>query len=100
MRNLGADALDLTKESPHRYDTDGFTKVIENLMYNDQGEHTTEGLKQMGDAIVDRAKEIVTIPAMPSTTGRCLQVWTWLALLCLRFELPVRNQCGWCRQGS
>ena len=49
MRNLGADVLDIAKgiASPIT-DTDGFTKGIENLMYNDQGEYTTDGIRAMG----------------------------------------------------
>ena len=75
MRNLGADALELAKGiAAPIYDTDGFTKGIENLMYDDQGEYTTEGLKQMGGAVVDRVTEIVTDPVdafydRPLSTG-------------------------------
>ena len=75
MRNLGADVLDIAKgiASPIT-DTDGFTKGIENLMYNDQGEYTTDGIRAMGGAIADRATEIVTEPVdsfydRPLSTG-------------------------------
>lgn len=75
MRNLGSDALDIAKgiASPI-IDTDGFTKGIENLMYDEQGEYTTDGVKAMGNAVADRATEIVTEPVdsfydRPLSTG-------------------------------
>ena len=75
MRNLGSDVADIAKGiAAPLYDTDGFTKGIENLMYDDQGEYTTEGIKAMGNAVVDRATEVVTEPGdafydRPLSTG-------------------------------
>ena len=75
MKNLGADALEIAKGiAAPIYDTDGFTKGIENLMYNDQGEYTTDGIRQMAGAVADRATEIVTEPGeafydRPLSTG-------------------------------
>ena len=75
MRNLGADVLDVAKGiTAPLHSTDEFTKGIENLMYDGQGEFTTDGVKAMGNAVVDRATEIVTEPVdsfydRPLSTG-------------------------------
>ena len=75
MRNLGSDAMDFAVGiTAPLHSTNEFTKGISDLMYNDQGEYTTDGLKQMGGQIVDRAKEIISNPAdafyeRPLSTG-------------------------------
>lgn len=75
MRNLGADIKDVAYGLTYPlHSTDEFTKSIENLMYDDQGEYTSEGVKQVAGAAVDRAKEIVSNPGdafyeRPLSTG-------------------------------
>jgi len=39
------------------------TKAMSDLMYNDQGEFSTDGMRRAGSAVVDRASEIVNDPA-------------------------------------
>ena len=39
------------------------TYAMSQLMYDENGEYSTDGIKKVGSAVVDRAKEIVTDPA-------------------------------------
>ena len=39
------------------------TKAMSDLMYDDQGEFSTQGLRRAGSAVVDRASEIINDPA-------------------------------------
>ena len=75
MKNLGNDAADIAKGLTYPFrDTDGFTKDLERLIFNEKGEYSSDGIKQMGGAVVDRAKEIISDPVdaiydRPLSTG-------------------------------
>lgn len=75
MKNLGGDIVDFAKgiTAPIHSNAE-FQMGLSNIMFNDKGEHSTEGYKKMGGQIVDRAKEIATNPGdafyeRPLSTG-------------------------------
>lgn len=75
MKNLGTDFVDFAKgiTSPIHSNAE-FQKGLSDIMFNDEGEHSLEGYKEMGGQIVDRAKEIATNPGdafyeRPLSTG-------------------------------
>jgi hypothetical protein len=74
MKNLGTDVFDFAKgiTAPLHSNAE-FQKGLSDIMFRD-GEHSTEGWKEMGGQIVDRAKEIVSDPGdafyeRPLSTG-------------------------------
>ena len=74
MKNLGTDFVDFAKgiTAPIHSNAE-FQKGVSDVMFRD-GEHSTEGYKEMGGQIVDRAKEIISNPGdafyeRPLSTG-------------------------------
>lgn len=75
MKNFGNDAVDFAKSitSPIHSNAE-FQMGLSDIMFNDEGEHSLEGYKEMGGQIVDRVKEIATNPGdafyeRPLSTG-------------------------------
>jgi hypothetical protein len=75
MRNLGSDIVDVghALTAPIHSNAE-FQKGMSDLIFNEQGERSLDGVKRMGGEIVDRAKEIASDPVdafyeRPLSTG-------------------------------
>jgi hypothetical protein len=96
MRNLGGDLKDVAigLTAPfHSYPE--FEKGISDMIYNEEGEYSLDGAKDMGGAFVDRAREIITSP-VDSLYERPLSTGMDIATV----ALPVRGASKMMPDGS